>query len=50
MGMCNSEVFFALVLLKASRNFLRHFLNLPKATKIAIENFKNNFVMRKCGN
>ena len=49
--MCDSEVLFALVLLRAPRNFLRHFLNLLKATKIAIESFKNNCsVMRNCGN
>ena len=40
--MRDSEVLFALLLLRAPRNFLRHFLNLPKTMKIAIESFKNS--------
>ena len=48
--MCGSKVLFALVLFRTPRSFLRHFLNFLKATKIAIESFKNNFVMRKYRN
>jgi len=53
--MCGSEVFFALVFpsggaFRVPRSFLRYFLNLPKATKIAIKSFKDNPVMRKCRN
>ena len=47
--MCDLEVLFAMVLLRAP-SFLRHFLNLLKATKIAIESFKNNSMMRNCRN